>query len=181
MKILVLDPDFGKSALLMDNKRRVWNYCIVIKKMLEIFDTQKNNDFESVPNYRMWQPYQDAMKVCFNAYLQVCKEIHHFNSKYQYYTDFPDNIKYPLLTDITFKSHQAFLLELDSELYTPKFGDSKGFNGGKLIWEYLKGDTLICEDFNGIKKAEDILLQYPNLKTDYNMKELNYKYTQLKN
>ena len=113
--------------------------------------------------------------------MQVCKEIHHFNSKYQYYTDFPDNIKYPLLTDITFKSHQAFLLELDSELYTPKFGDSKGFNGGKLIWEYLKGDTLICEDFNGIKKAEDILLQYPNLKTDYNMEELNYKYTQLKN
>ena len=51
----------------------------------------------------------------------------------------------------------------------------------KLIWEYLKGDTLICEDFNGIKKAEDILLQYPNLKTDYNMEELNYKYTQLKN
>ena len=41
MKILVLDPDFGKSALLMDNKRRVWNHCIVIKKMLEIFDTQK--------------------------------------------------------------------------------------------------------------------------------------------
>ena len=65
MKILVLDPDFGKSALLMDNKRRVWNHCIVIKKMFRDFWYTKNNDFESVPNYRMWQPYQDAMKVLF--------------------------------------------------------------------------------------------------------------------
>ena len=40
--------------------------------------------------------------------------------------------------------------------------------------------TALVHDI-GIKKAEDILLQYPNLKTDYNMEELNYKYTQLKN
>lgn len=184
MKILVLDPDFGKSALLMDNKKRVFNTCIVIKKMLDIFEQQKNNTFESVPNYRLWKNYPDAMKVYFNALLQVCKDIHQIKTKYTYYTDFPNKIEYPILTDVTFISHRAFLVALDPDLYIPKFGDLK-FNSNKLFWEYLfekNGDKyLVAEDFNGIKRVDYLLQDHPEFKSDYNLEEINYKYTLLNN
>ena len=185
MKILVLDPDFGKSALLMDNKRRAFNQLIVIQKMLNIFETQTNNTFESVPNYRLWKPYPYAMKAYFNALLRVCKEVHKINTKYQYYEDFPEKVEYPPLTDVTFKSHQAFLLDLAPDLYISKFSDSKGFNSGKLFWEYMfekNGEKYpVAEDFNGIKRVNLILEDYPNLRSDYNLEELNKKYTEYKN
>lgn len=182
MKVLVLNPDFGVSAQLMDNRLRLFNHCIVIQKMLKIFEQQKDNDFESVPNYRLWHPYQNAFKCLFNAYLKVCKEVHHVNTKYQYYEDIPEDIEYPPFTDATFKSHQAFLINLDKELYLPKFEDSKGFNGGKLIWEFLIHDEnnnpiLVGEDFNGRK---NILKSFPDVKS-YDLKEINKKYTKLKN
>jgi hypothetical protein len=184
MKLLVLDPDFGKSALLMDNKKRAFNHLIVIQKMLDIFEKQKSNTFASVPNYKLWRDYPNAMKVYFNALLQVCKDIHKINTKYKYYEDFPEKINYPKFTDVTFVSHRAFLVSLDPELYIPKFGELD-FNSNKLFWEYWfekDGEKyLVAEDFNGIKRVDILLENNPDFKSDYNLEEINYKYTKLRN
>lgn len=175
MKLIVLDPDFYKSALLLDNKKRTFNHCIVASKLLSIFEKQKSNTFSSVPNYKVWRDHIDALKLYFNCLLKVCKEVHHINTKYQYFTDINPNLDYPNFTDLTFKSHQSFCIELDRDLYFPKFPNSEGFNGGILIWEYtlLKNDEYIniAEDFNGLVKKEKLFKKY-NLH-NYNMKEIN--------
>lgn len=177
MKMLVLDPDFYKSALLMDNGKRCFNHCIVAKKLLQIFETQPNNNFCTVPNYRVWKNHTDALKLYFNCLLRVVKEVHGFNTKYQYFTDIPDKITYPNFTDLTFKSHQAFCIELDYDLYIGKFLDSKDFNGGTLIWEFdiTRGDEKvhIAEDRYGVFKPEKLLEKHRVEFKEYNMEESN--------
>ena len=106
MKLLVLDPNFYKSALLMDNKRRAFNHCIVAQKMLSIFENQATNTFATVPNYKVWRDHKDALKLYFNCLLKVCKEIHNINTKYEYFTDIDENLEFPPLTRYSLYSPQ---------------------------------------------------------------------------
>ena len=178
MKLLVLDPNFYKSALLMDNKRRAFNHCIVAQKMLSIFENQATNTFATVPNYKVWRDHKDALKLYFNCLLKVCKEIHNINTKYEYFTDINEDLEFPPFTDLTFKSHQAFCINLDYDLYYSKFSINEGFNGGILLWEYnlQKNDEniTVVEDFNGVFKREKF--DYDKkfiINDDYNLKEIN--------
>lgn len=184
MKLLVLDPDFYQSAILMDNKRRCFNSCIVCQKLLQIFEQQPTNSFSTVPNYRVWKGYTDALKLYFNCLLKVCKEIHHINTKYQYFTDIDENLEFPPFTDLTFKSHQAFCINLDYDLYKAKFSDSEGFNDGILLWEYngkrSGEDCVVVEDFNGMYKQEKFNYKDFEIKKDYNLKEINKNHLKIK-
>lgn len=179
MKLLVLDPDFYKSALLMDNKKRCFNHVIVCEKMLKIFSQQSTNNFVTVPNYKVWVNHQEALKLYYNCLLRVAKEIHHYNTKYDYFKIDKDKLTFPPFTELTFKSHQAFCLNLDFELYYPKFGEKvRNFNGGILIWEYdlnKNGEVMkVAEDFNGMFNQEKFIknINIP-IKTNYNLIEIN--------
>lgn len=177
MKLLVLDPDFYKSALLINNKKRAFNHCIVAQKLLKIFEQQPTNGFETVPNYRVWRGYEEALKFYFNCLLRVCKEIHKINTKYEYF-QLQEDFEFPCLSDLTFKSHQAYLLNLDYDNYKSVFKENEGFNGNILLWEYLGRDRdnnriSIAEDFNGIYKQEKFNSKDFEIKSDYNLKEIN--------
>ena len=133
------------------------------------------NTFESVPNYKVWRDNLDALKLYFNCSLKVCKEIHNINTKYQYFNDIDiNNIVFPNFTDLTFKSHQAFCINLDYDLYKNKFPESENFNGGILIWEYTKlinnNKVSFIEDINGLYKKEKS--PYKNIK-EYDLKNIN--------
>ena len=160
MKTLILNPDFYKSAILLENKKRTFNTCIVCQKMLKIFNAQSTNEFKTVPNYRLWQPYQEALKLYYNCLLKVCKEIHGYHTKYEFMPIDIEKLQFPNLTDLTFKSHQAFCIDLSSELYYPKFKENKDFNGGILIWEYdifKNGEMIhVAEDLNGVYNKEKL-------------------------
>ena len=69
-------------------------------------------------------------------------------------------------------------MNLDYNLYYPKFSVNEGFNGGILLWEYnlQKNDEniTVVEDFNGVFKREKF--DYDKkfiINDDYNLKEIN--------
>lgn len=160
MKLYVLDKDYTKTALLLDNKRRCWNSLVTAAKMIEIFEKQGPNTYNGTPNYRVWSGYLDALKLYFNSFLKVCKEIHRYNTKYIPF-ELPENYELPPFTDKTFLSHKAFLVKLDEELYSPKFPEANNFNDGILIWEYYNISStgekfLAAEDRNGYYKPNKL-------------------------
>jgi len=181
MKLLITDPDFYKSALNFDYKQRTWSNLVVASKFIQMFNSQPGNCF-GAPTYKAWyglnNDYIEALKLYFNCLLKVCKEIYGYKTNYQYFLVDRNKLIFPNFTDLTFKSHKAFLINLDEELYIPKFGiENKGFNSGYCIWEYpiIKGEDCVnvCEDFNGIYK-QDILGEKINIEfKKYDLKKIN--------
>lgn len=181
MKLLITNPDFYKSALSFDYKQRTWSNLVVAAKFIEMFNNQPVNAF-GAPTYKswlgLWNEFIEALKLYYNCLLKVCKEIYGYNTKYKYFKIDIDNLIFPNFTDLTFKSHQAFLINLDRNLYLPKFGkEVEGFNSGFCIWEYpvVKDGQIIkvCEDFNGIYKP-DILGEKLNQEiSSYDLYKIN--------
>lgn len=159
MKLFVTDKDFRQAALQIDSKRRLFNMLIVSRKMIEIFENQEPNSYNGTPNYRCWAGYVDALKAYSNEMLKVCKEIHNYKTKYEL-LEVPESYQMPPFTERTFLSHRAFLINLDYNLYYPKFGDeAKDYNGGVLIWEYPSSkdpNFIVAEDRNGFVKEEKL-------------------------
>jgi len=159
MKLYVLDRDYTKTALLLDNKRRCWNSLVTAAKMIEIFEKQGPNTYNGTPNWKVWADYPDALKSYFNAFLKVCKDIHRYNTKY-IPLEHSEFFELPPFTNKTFLSHQAFLIKLDEELYLPKFPLANNYNNGILIWEYYNinsstGEKFVAaEDRNGYYKSD---------------------------
>lgn len=181
MKLLITNPDFYKSALSFDYKQRTWSNLIVADKFLKMFESQPGNCF-GAPTYKAWyglnNEFKEALKLYYNCLLKVCKDIYGYKTKYQYVEVNKDKLVFPNFTDLTFKSHQAFLINLDTNLYLPKFGkDIQGFNSGFCIWEYpvLKNEEVInvCEDFNGIYKPSILEEQINKEVKSYNLMEIN--------
>lgn len=184
MKLLITNPDFYKSALSFDYKQRTWSNLIVAAKFLQMFESQPGDCFRA-PTYKAWRglnnEFKEALKLYYNCLLKVCKEIYRYNTKYQYFKIDIDNLIFPNFTDLTFKSHQAFLINLDNELYLSKFGEEvKGFNSGFCIWEYpvqKNGEIInVCEDFNGIYKPNVLGEKIEQQINSYNLMEINKKY-----
>lgn len=181
MKLLITNPDFYKSALSFDYKKRTWSNLIVASKFIKMFETQPSNCF-GAPTYKAWHglnnEYKEALKLYYNCLLKVCKEILGYNTQMRYEPINKDELVFPKFTDLTFKSHQAFLINLDRNLYLSKFGqDVEGFNSGFCIWEYpiIKNEELItaCEDFNGVYKPENLASQIDKKIKEYDLAEYN--------
>lgn len=186
MKLLLTSPDFRESALNFDNKKRLWSNLIVASKFIQMFKTQQENDF-NVPTYKCWYgidfEFEEALKLYYNCLLDVAKNIYNYKTKLIFFEIDKNKLKFPNFTDLTFFSHQAFLVKLDPILYKPKFSEKVySFNGNCAIWEYplLKNGEVIncCEDFNGIFKP---LKVFDNLdiKDDYDFFKINEKYLNL--
>lgn len=184
MKLLVTSPDFYQSALNFDYKRRHWSNFIVAMKFLEMFSQQPINAFNS-PTYKCWTginfEYTEALKIYYNCLLKVAKEVHHYNTKYNYLSIDVNKLKFPNFTDLTFKSHQAFLINLNRDLYYPKFKENENFNGNFCIWEYpiIKDSNIImmAEDIHGVYKPEKLDSKFESISIDsYNLYEINKKY-----
>lgn len=181
MKLLITNPDFYKSALSFDYKKRTWSNLIVASKFIKMFENQPGDCFKA-PTYKAWyginNEYKEALKLYYNCLLKVCKEVLGYNTKYEYLPIDRENLKFPEFTDLTFKSHQAFLINLDHDLYISKFEkETEGFNSGFCLWEYpiIKNGERInaCEDFNGIYKPENISSQINKEIKKYNLLEYN--------
>lgn len=181
MKLLITNPDFYKSALSFDYKQRTWSNLIVASKFLQMFENQPGSQF-GAPTFKAWyglnNEFKEALKLYYNCLLKVCKEIYRYNTKFEYLNINKDKLIFPNFTDLTFKSHQAFLINLDSDLYLPKFGKKiQGFNSGFCLWEYpvkKDGEVInVCEDFNGIYKSDFKKDQQIN---NYNLMDINEKY-----
>lgn len=159
MKLLVTNPDFKQAALDIDNKRRLFNMLIVSRKMLDIFANQTPESYNGTPNYRCWAKHTEALKAYSNAILEVCINVHHYKTKYQP-LEVAENYEMPPFTEMTYLSHQAFLIDKDYDLYYPKFGDKAlHYNGGALIWEYQSAkdpNVIVAEDRNGFVKREKL-------------------------
>lgn len=175
MKILLISPDFYQSAVLLNNAPRTFNNLNVTRKILDIFEKQKDNNFYTVPNYRCWKGYEEALKVYSNCLLKVCKEIYNYNTKYEYLDINEQSLIYPKFTDLTFKSHKAFLYNLAPNLYK-NFQEYEDFNGNILIWEYIdKKGISVAEDRNGIFKIEKLEDKFKDIVKNYNLEEINKK------
>lgn len=184
MKLLITNPDFYKSALSFDYKQRTWSNLIVADKFLKMFETQPGNCF-GAPTYKAWygrnNEFKESLKLYYNCLLKVCKDIYGYKTKYEYFKIDVDKLIFPNFTDLTFKSHQAFLINLDKDLYIPKFGkEVQGFNSGFCLWEYpveKNGEVLnVCEDFNGIYKPEIFGEKIEQDINAYNLVEINKEY-----
>lgn len=186
MKLLITNPDFYKSALSFDYKKRTWSNFIVASKFLKMFETQPGNCF-GAPTYKAWyglnNEFEEALKLYYNCLLKVCKEVFGYKTKFEYLPINVEKLKFPNFTDLTFKSHQAFLINLDRELYIPKFGQEvEGFNSGFCIWEYPMitedGKINVGEDFNGIYKQKVFCdkTQCDINNIEYDLFEINKQY-----
>lgn len=187
MKLLITNPDFYKGALSFDYKQRTWSNLIVASKFIKMFESQPGNCF-GAPTYKAWyglnNEYIEALKIYYNCLLKVCKDVYGYRTKFEYIKIDKENLKFPNFTDLTFKSHQAFLIGLDENLYLPKFGaEVKGFNSGFCLWEYpiikLNEQISVCEDFNGVYKPERIIENLNFQNKSYNLYELNKQYLDL--
>lgn len=181
MKLLITNPDFYKSALSFDYKQRTWSNLIVASKFLKMFESQPGSCF-GAPTYKAWyglnNEFKEALKLYYNCLLKVCKEIYGYKTKYEYYSIDVDKLVFPNFTDLTFKSHQAFLIHLDNNLYISKFGkEIQNFNSGFCIWEYpveKNGEIInVCEDFNGIYKPNILEDKIEQEVKSYNLMEIN--------
>lgn len=185
MKLLITDPDFYKSALNFDYKQRTWSNLVVAAKFIQMFESQPGNCF-GAPTYKAWyglnNEFKEALKLYFNCLLKVCKDIYGYKTKYEYFKIDKSKLIFPHFTDLTFKSHQAFLINLDKNLYAPKFDKGvQGFNSGFCIWEYpimKNGEVIsICEDFNGVYKPNILEKNFEqNIKDDYCLENFNLQY-----
>lgn len=132
-------PDFYKSAQSID-KKRCWKQVVEAAQILDILSGKESRS-KNHPAIKMWEGYEECLKVYFNAFLDVCKEVHKINTKYTFLTVNSNAIVYPWWWNNQdfHKGMQARLIEKDREFYLPKFPDSEGFNDGKYWWPVMDG------------------------------------------
>ena len=144
--------DFAKSAKVLD-KKRCWKQVVEAYQIINILETanttvQKENEsciitVRKVPGWyhhpavQMWKSYVPVLKVYYNEFLKVCKEIHKINTKLEYFPKRDGGTPfYPFWygNEDFHRAMRSRLIEKDRDFYLPLFHNDEGFNDGKYFW-----------------------------------------------
>lgn len=140
MQTFLAYPDFLESAKVLD-KKRCWKQVIEASQIIDVLEGRKTG-WANHPAVKMWVGHTDALKIYFNVFLQVCKDVHNINTRYREF-EIPDNVTYTLPwwvgNDKFHRSMRSRLIEKDPDFYGPKFPRDIGYNGGKYWWPNMDG------------------------------------------
>ena len=135
---------FEKSAWVLD-KQRCWKQVIEAKQIIDVLDG-KTVSWANHPAVLMWSGYTDLLKMYFNIFLQVSKQKHGINTKYEPY---PIESPMVVLSNPPWwlgkkKFHRGMrsrLIEKKPEFYAPLFPNDEGYNEGKYWWPVMSSRT----------------------------------------
>jgi hypothetical protein len=135
--------EFHTSAMALD-KRRCWKQVVEARQIVDVLEGKKVS-WANHPAVKMWIGHELAMRQYFNEFLEVCKEKHDINTKYEkLYIGIPRYlIDYPWwLGDKNFhRAMRSRLIKKDRDFYLPLFPEDEGFNDGRYFWPVMETKT----------------------------------------
>lgn len=142
---------FRESAEILD-KKRAWKQVVEAKQLIcSLRASNLPNDWIETKSYQaqpfknhparlMWKGYEELLKLYFNDFLEVCKQVHKINTKIEPLIINTDFIKFPFWLGVE-NFHRAMhsrLIEKNREFYLPLFPDDDCFNESKYFWPIME-------------------------------------------
>jgi len=142
--------NFIYSALVLD-KKRCWKQVVEAKQIISVLSHLEECPKDKAawmnhPAVKMWEGCIPALKLYYNAFLNVCLECHLINTKFEYYPITPFDImedEYPWwFGNVEFhRAMRARLIEKDRDFYLPLFSLDENYNEGKYWWPVMETKT----------------------------------------
>jgi hypothetical protein len=145
--------DFEESAKVLDHYNagrysRCWKQVVEAKQILcQLRADNLPEDWKQTKDYikqgwkhhpavKMWEGSEELLKLYYNVFLRICKDVHGVNTVQVRLEIDNSKIRTPWWygNDDFHRAMRARLIEKDSEYYGKLFPEDRGFNQGLYLW-----------------------------------------------
>jgi len=146
-------PDFLYSARVLD-KKRCWKQVVEAKQIISILShleecPKDKVPWEKHPAVKMWEGHIECLKLYYNFFLFVSKDVHKVNTTLPLFQEVDDKYRnwegiykpWWLGNKDFHRAMRSRLIEKNREFYLPLFPDDEGFNDGLYLWPDMETRT----------------------------------------